>query len=119
MIEIVPATFEDYPSQPPYRSRAIVVKKDGRVIGIGGLGFPPHMPPVLWSDISDELRALPVTLHRTGLRFIDEARAQGVRIMYATTDAEFEAAERWIRRLGFEQTGEVQDGKKVWVWRDN
>ena len=119
MIEIALAKPEDFTKPPPYRARAIVVKKDGRVIGIGGLGFPPHMPPVLWSDISDELRALPVTLHRTGLRFIDEARAQGVRVMYATTDAEFEAAERWIRRLGFEHTGEVQDGKKVWVWRDN
>lgn len=119
MIEIELAKPEDYATPPPYRSRAVVVKKDGKVIGIGGLGFPPHMPPVLWSDISDELRALPVTLHRVGLRVVAEAKSLGVRVMYATTDMGFEAAERWIKRLGFEETAEVQDGKKVWIWRDH
>lgn len=118
MIEIVPAQIEDYPEPPPYRSRAWAVKKDGRVIGIGGLTFPPDTHPVLWSNISDELRAMPVTLHKTGLRFVAEARQQGVRVMYATTDVGFEAGERWIRRLGFEETHEIQGGKKVWIWRE-
>ena len=43
----------------------------------------------------------------------------GVRVMYATTELGFEAAERWIARFGFEETGELQDGKKVWIWRDH
>lgn len=117
MIEIVPARAEDYATPPPYRSWAVVVKKDGKVIGIGGLWFPPHMPPILWSEITDELRALPVTLHRTGLRSIAKARSLGVKIMYAITEVGFEAAERWIKRLGFEETGEVKDGNKVHIWR--
>lgn len=118
MIEIVPAQAEDFPEPPKYRCRAVAVKKDGKVIGIGGLTFPPGTYPFLWSTITDELRAMPVLLHKTGLRFIAEARSQGVRVMFATTDVGFEAADRWIKRLGFEETGEVKDGKKVHIWRD-
>jgi RimJ/RimL family protein N-acetyltransferase len=40
----------------------------------------------------------------------------GVRYMIATTAVGFEAAERWIARLGFIDTGEVQDNKKVHAW---
>lgn len=117
MIEIKIAEPEDYTEPPVYRSRAWVVLKDGRKIGMGGLAFPPNMVPFIWSEISDELRAMPVTLHKTGLRYIEEAKALGLKVMYGTTDVGFEAGERWIRRLGFEETGEVKDGKKVWIWR--
>lgn len=119
MIEIALAKPEDYETPPPYRCRAYAVKRDGRLIGIGGLGFPPHMPPILWANITDELRSLPVTLHKVGMRGVADAKAMGVRVMYATTELGFEAAERWIARFGFEETGELQDGKKVWIWRDH
>lgn len=116
MIEIALATADDYPEPPAYRARAYVVKKDGEVIGIGGLGFPVGLPVFMWSTITDELRALPITLHKVGKRVVADAQAMGVKTMYATTDEGFAAAERWIGRLGFHPTGEVNDGKKVHVW---
>jgi len=116
MIEVVPATLDDYPEPPAYRAKAYAVKKDGRVIGIGGLGFPVNLPVFMWSTITDELRALPVTLHKVGKRVVEDARSMGIKVMYATTDEGFDAAERWIKRLGFTPTGEVRDGKKVHVW---
>lgn len=115
MIEIVTATVDDFDKPPPYRCRAYAVKKDGKVIGIGGLGFLPETT-IMWSEISDELRALPVTLHKVGKRVVADAEALGIKAMYATTDEGFDAAERWISRLGFTATGEVIDGKKVHVW---
>ena len=117
MIEVTLAKPEDFDTPPQYRCRAYVVKKDGRKIGIGGLAFPPNLPPFLWSEISDELRAMPVTLHKTGLRYIAEATRLGVKVMYATTDEGFEAGNRWLTHLGFEETGEAKDGKKVYIWR--
>lgn len=118
MIEIRPARLEDFEEPPVYRVRAWTVTRDDRVIGIGGVGFPPDLPPILWSTITEELRALPVTLHRAGLLGLREAKRMGVKQMYATTAQGFEAAERWIARLGFHETGEVRDGKKVWVWHE-
>jgi hypothetical protein len=116
MIECRPATPEDFDEPPVYRVRAWTAFKDGRKIGIGGLGFPPGMPVVLWAELTDELRKHPVALHKIGLMGMREARASGVRYMVATTDIGFEAADRWIKRLGFVETGEVQDGKKVHAW---
>ena len=116
MIEVCLAQPDDFATPPPHRCRAYAVKKDGRVIGIGGLGFPAGGPVILWADITDELRALPVTLHKVGKRSIADAIPLGIKRVYATTDQGFAAAERWIKRLGFTDTGEVIDGKKVHVW---
>lgn len=116
MIEVRPATFEDFDTPPLYRVRAWVAFKDGRKIGIGGIGFPPNMPAVIWAELTDELRKHPVTLHKIGLMGMREVRAMGIKYMVATTEVGFEAAERWIARLGFIETGEVQDNKKVHAW---
>ena len=116
MIEVALAQPEDFATTPPYRCRAYAVKKDGRVIGIGGLGFMPNGYVFLWAEITDELRALPITLHKVGKRAIGDAIPLGIKQVYATTDIAFEAADRWIKRLGFSETGEVVDGKKVHLW---
>lgn len=120
MIEVRPATLEDFDEPPVYRVRAWVALKDGQKIGIGGLGFPPGMPVVIWAELTDELRKHPIALHKIGLMGMREARAMGVRYMIATTSVGFEAAERWIARLGFVETGEIQledsTGKKVHAW---
>ena len=120
MIEVRPATLDDFDEPPVYRVRAWVALKDGQKIGIGGLGFPPNMPVVIWAELTDELRKHPIALHKIGLMGMREARAMGVRYMIATTAVGFEAAERWIARLGFVETGEIQledsTGKKVHAW---
>lgn len=116
MIEIGIAKPEDFANPPPYRCLAYCVKKDGRVIGLGGFGFPADGPVFIWSELTDELRALPLTLHRLAKKAIRHIEGMGVRVMYATTDVGFEAAERWVEHLGFVPTGEVVDGKKVHVW---
>lgn len=120
MIEVRPATLSDFDAPPIYRVRAWVALKDGRKIGLGGLGFPPDMPVIIWAELTDELRKHPVALHKIGLMGMREARSMGVKYMVATTAVGFEAAERWIARLGFVETGEIQvedsAGKKVWAW---
>ena len=116
MIECRPAIPDDFDEPPVYRVRAWAAFKDGKRVGIGGLGYPPGMPVVLWADITDEFRKHPVALHKIGLMCMREARATGVRYMVATTTVGFEAAERWIKRMGFVETGEVQGNQKVHAW---
>ena len=116
MIEVALATADDFDKPPPYRCRAYAVKKDGRVVGIGGLGFPQGGPVWMWAEITDELRAHPVALHKVGKRVVADAEAMGIRRMYATTAMGFDAAERWIKRLGFTEAAETVEGKKVHVW---
>ncbi len=120
MIEVRPAILEDFDEPPVYRVRAWTALKDGQKVGIGGLGFPPNMPVIIWAELTDELRKHPVALHKIGLMGMREARAMGIKYMVATTAIGFDAAERWIARLGFVETGEIQvedsAGKKVWAW---
>lgn len=119
-VTVRPATGADFEAfdrpLPPFRVRAWAAEIDGRVIGLGGLGFPPGGPPLAWVDIDEEARGYPVALHKTGRAFMAYVRELGIPRVVATCDPQSEAANRWLRRLGFTDTGLLADDRKVYAW---
>lgn len=119
-VTIRPATADDYLAQcgeePPARVRAWAAEVDGRLIGVGGVCLPPGLPPVAFVDISEEARRYPVALHKTGLRFMSQVKHWGLKTVIATCDDESETANRWLVRLGFIDTGNVSDGRRIYKW---
>jgi len=91
---------------------------EGKVIGVGGLAFPPNQPPWAFVQQAPEARNYPVAFHRAGLMAMKMIKESGVREVLATCDADNAAAVRWLKRLGF-KPGEVQKipGKTIWFYR--
>lgn len=103
----------------PYRIRALTVEIDGKVMGIGGLGFPPDGPVVAFVQQAPEAKRYPVTFHRAGLAAMAMIREGGYARVVATVSTDDDSALRWIKRLGFREAGaEFQDvpNKLIFVW---
>lgn len=117
---VAPTTKADceafYGKELPYRIRAYTGFIDGEVVAIGGLGFPPEGSAVGFADMKETARQWPyaVELHRFALRVIKEAKEAGVPRIIAKADESIEAAERWLRRLGFEP---LTPDRTIWEWR--
>src|SRR5215470_2205097 len=120
----------------PYRIRAITALIDDRIIGMGGIAFPPHGPAIAFVQLVPpsrdgavvcdgehsatsipEAKRYPVAFHRAGLMAMEMIRTSGVKHVVATADAGTEAAVRWLKRLGFAPVeGQRIAGKLVFVW---
>ena len=104
----------------PFRIKALTVVIDGKVMGVGGIGFPPGGPVVAFVQQAPGATMYPVTFHRAGLAAMRMIRESGAPHVVATTDADPDGAGvRWLKRLGFvEARAEFQDipGKTVFVW---
>jgi hypothetical protein len=120
----------------PYRIRAITALIDDRIIGMGGIAFPPCGPAIAFVQLVPpstegaavrdgehgatgipEARRYPVAFHRAGLMAMDMIRTSGVTQVVATADAGSDAAVRWLKRLGFEAAeGQRIAGKLLFVW---
>jgi hypothetical protein len=127
-ITLRPAIAADLPDvigEPlPWRIRAITALADNRVIGLGGIAFPPGGPAIAFVQLAPgpdggtpEAGRYPVAFHRAGRMAIDMIRASGVAQVIATADAGSAAAVRWLKRLGF-IAAERQDieGRILFVW---
>jgi RimJ/RimL family protein N-acetyltransferase len=109
----------------PWRIRAITALADDRIIGLGGVAFPPEGPAIAFVQLAPapgdgggpEARRYPVAFHRAGLMAMEMIRASGVARVIATADTGNPAAVRWLERLGF-TPAERQDiaGRIVFVW---
>jgi hypothetical protein len=121
----VPADLPHVIGEPlPWRIRTITALADGRVIGLGGVAFPPGSPAIAFVQLapapdggSPEARRYPLAFHRAGLMAMDMIRASGVAQVIATADPGSPAAVRWLKRLGF-AAAERQDiaGRVLFVW---
>jgi hypothetical protein len=104
-VRLRPAVAADLPEsigEPlPFRIRAITVVADDRVIGMGGIAFPPHGPVIAFVQQTADAKSYPVAFHRAGLRAMRMIRDAGIMQVIATTDRDSPAAIRWIERLGF------------------
>lgn len=99
----------------PHRIKCITAELDGRVIGIGGLGFRPDGTVIAFAQISDEFRKYPRAVHRAGRAGMALIRASRVPLVVAEARPANPAAERWLMHFGFEPL-EIA-GNKVFVWR--
>jgi RimJ/RimL family protein N-acetyltransferase len=97
---------------------AAEAKANGKVIGIGGIAFPPDGTVWAFVQQSAEAKRYPVAFHRAGLAAMKMIRAAGLGEVRATADRDNEAALRWLRRLGFVEAGpRTSDGKVAFIWR--
>jgi RimJ/RimL family protein N-acetyltransferase len=120
-VRLRPAIASDLPDiigEPlPCRIRAITVLADDRVIGMGGIAFPPYGPAIAFVQQTAEAKNHPVAFHRAGLLAMQMIRDAGIMQVVATTDRDNPTAIRWIRRLGF-VTSAVQpfEHKLLFEW---
>lgn len=133
----IPADLAHVIGEPlPCRIRAITALVDDRVIGMGGVAFPPYGPAIAFVQLAPssrpdaaaddaegatagipEARRYPVAFHRAGLMAMEMIRRSGVAQVVATADAGSEVAVRWLKRLGFRPAqGQPIAGKVLFVW---
>jgi hypothetical protein len=137
----VPADLPHVVGEPlPFRIRAITALADDRVIGMGGIAFPPGGPAIAFVQLAPapkdgddresgqeparaagipEARRYPVAFHRAGLMAMEMIRASGVAQVIATADAGNAAAVRWLKRLGFApaERQPIED-RILFVWQN-
>lgn len=90
----------------------------GKVIGIGGIAFPPDGTVWAFVQQSAEAKRYPVAFHRAGLAAMKMIRAAGLGEVRATADRGNETALRWLRRLGFVEAGSpISEDKVAFIWR--
>jgi RimJ/RimL family protein N-acetyltransferase len=97
----------------PYRVRAWTGLVDGEVIAVGGIAYMADGTHGVFMLADDRARSFPVTMHKTALTVLREARDLGIKRLVTIAEPGVEAAERWLERLGFEP---IMVGKdRVWV----
>jgi hypothetical protein len=103
----------------PYRIKAITALAGDMVLGVGGLAFPPKGPVIAFVHQAPEAKRYKVSFHRAGLMAMKMAREMKLPRVVATTDADYQAGVRWLKRLGFKEApAPCQDmpGKIIFVW---
>lgn len=110
-VEIVPASPADFQevfeTTPKIRTRSVTAKIDGRVVGVGGVGYARDGTVVAFAFITEELRKNKIALHKAGLKVIADAKRDGIRRLIAQASADVPAAVRWLERYGFKPVGKV------------
>jgi hypothetical protein len=101
-----------------YRIRGVTAHVNGRIVGIGGLGFLPDGSVMAFAHLTDEARAARFALHRKVCRELAAARKR-YPLIIALADPDQPAAERWLTRLGFKPADPPAaiNGHKVFAWQ--
>ena len=99
-----------------WRIRAETAVVDGAPVAVGGITYLPDGTVAAFVEPYDAISRFPVGFTRAVRRGLAAARARGVRRIVALADVEGagEAAERWLRRLGFHPV--EAPGALVYVW---
>ena len=118
-VTLEPASADDFRAVshglPPVRVRGFAGKKDGILLGVGGIAFTAGAPTA-FVELTEEARKHPVALHKAALKTLAMAREMGLRRLVATSTTGHPAAERWLLRLGFKP--QCIDGIEVFVRED-
>lgn len=96
-----------------------VVLHEGREIGAVSVIFIEEMKyrPLLCLDITPELRKFPKFLVQIGRRFIREAVEEYGEILTAEEAEGEPTAKRFLEFLGFADTGDTLNGRRVLKWQ--
>lgn len=88
---------------------------EGELLGIGGLAFLPDGTVGAFVHAREGAHRFKVAFHRAGLMAMAEARRLGIQRVVALAEDGVAPAERWLKRLGFEE--HWFEGKQVFVWQ--
>ena len=102
---IRPARREDIQSFAPGKLaptvRALCMEEDGKVIAIAGVWFAGGRWRA-FADLPGPARKYKIRIIRAAKNFFEELRRDGIKIIYAETDANEPRSLAWLRSLGFE-----------------
>lgn len=119
-VEVRPTTQDDverfFGKPLPYRARALTAFVGDKIIGIGGVAMLPDGSALAFLDMAEGAERYAVTLHKTALRVLSDAKQRGIRKIAACADLTKPAAVRWLIRLGFHPV-EI-DGETVYICQD-
>lgn len=110
IVTATPELLTRFYGHPPKRTmRAVAAVRGERVIGIAGI-YPDGHRQVMFSELTDEIRADRRAIVR-GIRAVTElARARGTAVHARA--AEVDGAERMLEHIGF-----VKVHPEVFVWK--
>jgi hypothetical protein len=112
----VAADFENFIIGPlPCRVRAFTGTLGNEVLAVGGMAFLPNGTIGVFLMAEPRARRFPLALHKAALAVLAEARALGIRRLVTFADPDLDAAEPWLRRLGFSPI--TIDQQQVWLWQ--
>lgn len=100
----------------PFRLRGYTMVVDGKVVGVAGMVFRTDGSVWLGAFLTPAARAKALTLHRGGLRVMDDARRLKVPNLFALADPSQPRSDAWLARLGFQPTEIFDDGRPLWRW---
>lgn len=94
------AAFTEDENRPTLR--AWCADLDGRIIALGGVAIVKGRY-IGFVDLLDEMRPYRMHIMRSAIRFLDQARRDGIRYIYADADLREKNSVAWLTRLGFER----------------
>lgn len=113
--EIVPLTrdhllewYGDDGAGPTVRGIAAIL--DGKLVAVAGLWFS-RGNVIAFCALKDEARPYKLTIHKTALAIINDAKTRHKRII-AICDGNEKSSASWLSRLGFRQ----EEGD-LWAWQ--
>jgi hypothetical protein len=80
--------------------RAVCMEVDGKVIALGGVAYAKGRW-IGFCDLTPEARRYKMRIMRAARRFLDEARRDGIRFIYAGRDTDEPRSLAWLTSLGF------------------
>lgn len=92
---------------------ALALERDGLILGIAGVIYSEDGLAV---GFLDSKVALPRSVHRSALRFLDVMRSVGEKRIITYCDNSIAGAAKWLERLGFMKTSDTVEGQEVWEW---
>lgn len=76
------------------------MEQDGRIIGLGGLALAKGRW-IAFVDLSEDARRYKMHIMKAAYRFLNDARRDGIRFIYAAADPCERQSVRWLTKLGF------------------
>lgn len=122
MIEMRYATADDYAVMHngmrfPFTMTGFALVEDGEPIALACLRHDRASPYLVGSlDIADKAKRKPKTLHAFAKRVLQAASDIGTKSFVVVADKAVPRSEAWIKRLGFKQIGEIEQGE-VYQWQ--
>ena len=120
---ITPTTLSDikefFPSLTPFRVKAVTVKVQGKIYGIGGYLLAPDGTKIMFMEADEaNCKYMPSIVYRATLQVMDDLKKSGAKKVVAKLDKSRDKAERFLIHLGFKRLCE-KDGEVIYQWQQS